>query len=246
MPSKDLRFAPGCAPTPLLLGTLEALIRAGGASAATLGSVAALVHATAVWVAEEGGKQHAGGTSESHRSSSSSSSGSSSKNGGGGGSSCSSSIKGGSSGTRAPLGNEGGSNSTTEPCHLLTALAGIAIAYRLHLKPVRGLADLGPPAADYAECVGSTLEGYCPLAADLLHLAAQQLAMPGSHVLPALQLATAAQQLAADCAELAQGAALLLMQMRGLLGLLAASGQRGKPANTVLKEPRHVQPCMQP
>jgi hypothetical protein len=50
----------------------------------------------------------------------------------------------------------------------------------------------------------------CLVASKLLHLAAQQLEVLRSRVLPALQLATAAQQLAGACAELADAIAIVL------------------------------------
>jgi hypothetical protein len=185
MPHNELRFAPGCAPTPLLLGTLEALLRTDGPKQALLATAAAFVRATLAWLqaalrasAEQAlaDAQQAGacGSSSSTTSSSSSSSSSSSRDRG-------SSAQG-----------QGGSKAQ-EISDVLTALPGLVVAMRQALQSHPWRQKLTHNGVSALPCC-------CDVAVNLLHLTARHLAVPRAAALPVMRLAVAAQQLTATCA----------------------------------------------
>jgi hypothetical protein len=218
VPSTALRFAPGCAPTPLLLGTLEALLRAQRPEPELLPIVAAFVHAAATFVRQAGTAAATSCVTVDHQdvatcSSSGSSGGGSSSCGGGGGSGGGGSARGGgSSGDKSngPCGKEqpagshiANSSSSSSSGHqekdsllLLDALASLAVTLRQALQPIQQMiAAQGSVLADWVRleaCVEGVLP-CCSLATcGLLHLAAQQLAAPGAPSAAAVSSSAAA------------------------------------------------------
>jgi hypothetical protein len=257
------RFAlpPGVTPTPLLLGTLEALLRVdpSGPEVSLLVAVIAFVHATVVCVGSPPATSSAGGMSDtgnavdmtgSSHSSSSSSGGVCDDSGGGGPRPSTAAVSGSpvaSQPSTTTSGSSSSSSSSSDQCNgmfrdshgitidttvssgtgcssskdmptaghaaLLTSLASLAVTLRGALPMGQELVrDPDQSGASLSTTAQYSVPVCCLVAAKLLHLAAQQLAVPGPPTLPALQLAAAALSLAGACAELVEAVCALVVQ----------------------------------
>jgi hypothetical protein len=230
LPCEALHFAPGCAPTPLLLGTLEALLRASKPAHGLrlLCDVAAFVNATLVWMngAPVDGSDRAAPVGQCVS--------------GTGGSSSSSRIL--CAGAKDAVLISASSPDAAEPCNTVAGSSSSSSQPNIDKPDCHGssngatnsacavdnadllasLASLAVTIGHSMNCWGIPLSNHdsdsqrlralpqcvvpscCLVAAQLLHLAAQQLQTPGPSVLPALQLAAAAQCLAGNCGALAE------------------------------------------